>query len=149
MQSKFNQFLVAYRLKIFQSCFTYFPTAILNKSSKIHVFFKAFESSVYIDANLTQNWLRDFLDYVDRNKGYADVQLPIQTEQEFAQTLKNVYLADPNNPARLDVTFSQDGQKVEAARFLIQVNILIVFWADKNGETIDICTAILGLLDLF
>ena len=81
---------------------------------------RAFENSVYIDQNLTQNWLRDFLDYVDRNKGYSDVHLPVNTEQEFAETLQNFYLADPNNPARLDVSFN--GNRVDAARFLIQVN---------------------------
>ena len=88
---------------------------------QIDLIIKTLEDSVYIDRNLTQNWLRDFLDYVDRNKGYSDIELPIGTEKDFAQTLKDVYLADPNNPARLDVSFSQDGTKVEAARFLILV----------------------------
>ena len=81
----------------------------------------ALENSVYIDANLTQNWLADFLDYVERNKGYTDVELPVDTPKDFANTLKNVYLADPNNPARLDVAFSEDGTRVKAARFRIQV----------------------------
>ena len=71
------------------------------------------------------------MDYVDRNKGYSDIELPIGTEKDFAQTLKDVYLADPNNPARLDVSFSQDGTKVEAARFLILVrkkNFFVATW---------------------
>ena len=42
-------------------------------------------------------------------------------------TLKDVYLADPNNPARLDVSFNQDGTKVEAARFLIMVRSLFFY----------------------
>jgi hypothetical protein len=58
---------------------------------------------------------------VERNRGYADVHLPVDTESDFAQTLSEVYLADPNNPARLDVAFSEDRSKVLAARFLIQV----------------------------
>ena len=97
---------------------------------QIDLIIKTLEDSVYIDRNLTQNWLRDFLDYVDRNKGYSDIELPIGTEKDFAQTLKDVYLADPNNPARLDVSFSQDGTKVEAARFLILVrkNIFVATW---------------------
>ena len=81
----------------------------------------ALENSVYVDANLTQNWLADFLNYLERNKGYADVDLPVDTPTDFANTLKNVYLADPNNPARLDVSFTEDGTRVKAARFLIQV----------------------------
>ena len=83
----------------------------------------ALEDSVYIDGNSTQNWLANFLDYVDRNKGYSDVNLPVETPEEFADTLKNVYLADPNNPERLDVAFTDDGTRVKAARFIIQVRI--------------------------
>ena len=90
--------------------------------NRIELIMQALEGSVYIDKNLTQNWLRDFLDYLDRNKGYSDVELPVDTELNFAKTLKNVYLADPNNPARLDVSFDQDGSRVQAARFLIQVS---------------------------
>ena len=83
----------------------------------------ALEDSVYIDGNSTQNWLANFLDYVDRNKGYSDVNLPVETPEEFADTLKNVYLADPNNPERLDVAFTDDGTRVKAARFIIQVRL--------------------------
>lgn len=82
---------------------------------------KALEDSQYIDGNSTQNWLANFLDYVDRNKGFNDVNLPVDTAEEFADTLKNIYLADPNNPERLDVSFSDDGTRVKAARFIIQV----------------------------
>ena len=88
---------------------------------RLDVILNTLEDSKYIDKSLTHNWLKDFLDYVDRNKGYSDIQLPIDTQQNFADTLKNVYLADPNNPARLDVSFSPDGSKIDAARFLIQV----------------------------
>ena len=50
------------------------------------------------------------------------MQLPVKTEEDFAQTLRDMYLSDPINSARLDVSFSQDGSRVEAARFLIQVS---------------------------
>ena len=50
------------------------------------------------------------------------MQLPVKTEQDFAQTLRDMYLSDPINSARLDVSFSQDNSRVEAARFLIQVS---------------------------
>ena len=88
--------------------------------NQIDLIIRTLEDSVYIDQNLTQNWLNDFLDYVDRNKGYTDIELPIDSEEEFAQTLKNVYLAG-DNPVRLDVAFNPDGKKVEAGRFLIVV----------------------------
>ena len=50
------------------------------------------------------------------------MQLPVKTEEDFAQTLRDMYLSDPINSARLDVSFIQDGSRVEAARFLIQVS---------------------------
>ena len=50
------------------------------------------------------------------------MQLPVKTEEDFAQTLRDMYLSDPINSARLDVSFSQDNSRVEAARFLIQVS---------------------------
>jgi hypothetical protein len=70
---------------------------------------------------VTQSWLRDFLDYLKRNENYTDVHLPVDSPKDFANTLKNVYLADVSNPAKLDVAFSDDNSKVLAARFLIQV----------------------------
>ena len=80
------------------------------------------ENSTYIDADATESWLREFLDYVDRNKGYADVDLPISTEQDFANTLMNKYLSDSTTPAKLDVAFDENKFRIEAARFLIQVS---------------------------
>ena len=61
--------------------------------------------------------------YVNRNKIYNDVNIPVDTEEDFAQTLQEVWLKDANgvNPAKLDISFSADGKRVEAARFLIQV----------------------------
>ena len=79
------------------------------------------ENSTYIDPSVTQSWLRDFLNYVDRNAGYDDVDLNLDTEEDFAETLKVHYLAGSVSPISLDVKFSDDGKRVSAARFLIQV----------------------------
>ena len=102
--------------------------------------FQALENSTYIDSSVTQSWLRDFLDYLKRNEGYTDVNLPVDSPQDFASTLKNIYLADASNPAKLDVAFSEDNSKVVAARFLIQVGhiyfyslwYLIIFWQSQK-----------------
>jgi hypothetical protein len=80
---------------------------------------------------VTQSWLRDFLDYLKRNEGYSDVHLPVDSPKNFAQTLKNVYLADSSNPAKLDVAFNEDNTQVVAARFLIQVGTNLIFYRDK------------------
>ena len=56
------------------------------------------------------------------------MQLPVKTEEDFAQTLRDMYLSDPINSARLDVSFIQDGSRVEAARFLIQVSQFFFNW---------------------
>ena len=82
---------------------------------------QALENSTYIDPSVTQSWLRDFLDYLKRNEGYSDISLPVDSPNDFAQTLQNIYLADSSNPAKLDVAFNDDSTRVIAARFLIQV----------------------------
>ena len=109
--------------------------------NQIDLIIKTLEASAYIDQNLTQNWLNDFLDYVDRNKGYTDIELPIDTEEEFAQTLKNVYLAG-DNPVRLDVAFSPDGKKVEAGRFLIVVRNIYYYhyYIGMKSKDITLCS---------
>ena len=65
------------------------------------------------------------MDYVQRNKDYSDVNLAVENEQDFAQTLDKVYFASQFDASRLDVAFdSSSGYKrVSAARFLIQVPI--------------------------
>ena len=83
------------------------------------------ENSTYIDAQATDCWLRDFLDYIERNKDYSDVDLPISTEYDFANTLKNKYLNDPTSANKLDVSFDETNSRVIAARFLIQVRLNI------------------------
>ena len=96
----------------------------VNTQNQIETITKAFEDSKYIDRCI-DCWLRDFLDYVERNKDYKDLELPIDTQENFAKTLREVYLADESNPYRLDVHFSDDGTKIKAARFLIQVRRLL------------------------
>ncbi len=91
---------------------------------RIEMVMQKLENSTYVDGKVTQSWLRDFLDYVRRNKDYGDVQLKVDTEEDFARTLKDVYLADPWSENNLDVAFSKDGKRVTAARFLIQVGLL-------------------------
>ncbi len=95
----------------------------IETQKQVETITQALENSTYIDSKVTQSWMRDFLDYVDRNREYADINLDIDTEEDFAYTLKNVYLADSSNPARLDVAFSEDESRVKAARFLIQVRL--------------------------
>lgn len=57
---------------------------------------------------------------------FSDVQLPISTESDFAKTLNQKYFQDGTVPQKLDVAFSADKSRVEAARFLIQVRALFL-----------------------
>jgi len=88
---------------------------------RIETVMRTFENSTYIDGKVSQSWLRDFLDYIRRNEAYGDVDLPVGNAEDFANTLKSVYLADPWSENNLDVEFSADGKRVVAGRFLIQV----------------------------
>ena len=99
--------------------------SVFNFNMIFHVLQKL-ENSTYIDAQATDCWLRDFLDYIDRNKDYSDVDLPISTEYDFANTLRTNYL-DPTTATKLDVSFDETNSRVVAARFLIQVRHLIGF----------------------
>ena len=106
----------------------------VETQDQIETIISALETSKYIDENLTYSWLRDFLDYIKRNKGYADLDLPVETEKDFANTLKEVYLADPNNMAKLDVAFNENDMKIDAARFLIQVSQIFISYFTKTNE---------------
>ena len=90
------------------------------------VLLQKLENSTYIDSSATEDWLREFLDYVERNKGYADIDLPISTELDFATTLRHEFISDPTTPKRLDVAFNDDKTRVVAARFLIQVRSVML-----------------------
>jgi hypothetical protein len=71
---------------------------------------------------MTTSWLRNFLDFVERNTGYEDMaaELSVATEAEFIRTLRTAYLTDLSTPLHLDVHFSADGRHIEASRFLLQ-----------------------------
>ena len=103
--------------------------------ARIEYITQQFENSTFIAPTTTQSWLRDFLDYIDRNKDFSDIQLPIGTPSDFANTLRNVYMADPASPTRLDVSFSEDTTRVTAARFLIQVGREISPWGHIECST--------------
>ena len=64
----------------------------------------AFENSTYIATDMSSSWLRDFLGFVERNRGYSELQLDITTEQQFVSNLRNIYLADPSSPLSLGKT---------------------------------------------
>jgi len=98
----------------------------VETQQKIEHILQKLENSTYIDAQATDCWLRDFLDYIDRNKDYSDVDLPISTEYDFANTLRTNYL-DPTTATKLDVSFDETNSRVVAARFLIQVRPFIRF----------------------
>ena len=102
--------------------------------ARIEMVLQNLENSTYVDARVTQCWLRDFLDYIHRTKelsvgadddnsttSTSSSLLDISTEESFARTLREVYLADPWAENSLDVAYSDDGKRVVAARFLIQV----------------------------
>ncbi|XP_073969926.1 patched domain-containing protein isoform X2 [Rhodnius prolixus] len=89
---------------------------------------KTFEASPYISNSLyTESWLRSFVSYIKRNK--EDLNVTIDTEPDFIQTLKDLWLFKPN-PFSLDVKFNENQTKIIASRMMIQaVNI-----SDGNME---------------
>lgn len=80
----------------------------------------AFENSTYIAPGMSSSWLREFLNYVDRNQDYDDIVLDIDTEVEFVRTVKNQYLSDLSSPLHLDVMYSPLGDTIAASRFIVQ-----------------------------
>ncbi|KAK9502160.1 hypothetical protein O3M35_012746 [Rhynocoris fuscipes] len=90
---------------------------------------KTFEASPYISKNslYTESWLRSFVSYIKRNK--EELNVSIDTEPEFIQTLKDLWLFKPN-AFSLDVKFNDNGTRIIASRMMIQaVNI-----SDGNME---------------
>ena len=87
---------------------------------QIEQMLRSFENSTFVAAEMTTSWLRDFNGFVDRNKDYDDMEINLDTEEEFVTTLRTLYLSDPSTPLHLDVEFSEDGTRIVAARFLIQ-----------------------------
>eukprot|EP00095_Tigriopus_kingsejongensis_P010659 maker-scaffold627_size122700-snap-gene-0.37 protein:Tk10659 transcript:maker-scaffold627_size122700-snap-gene-0.37-mRNA-1 annotation:"hypothetical protein AaeL_AAEL001299" len=97
-------------------------TGALNYSNELTRFdiediMQRLENTTFIDPTYSESWLRDFTDYVSRNKDYEE--LDITTEDAFVDTLMNVYLAADYNPYSNDVFLNSDG-KIGASRFLIQ-----------------------------
>ena len=90
--------------------------------ARIEAVMRRFENSSYIAAEMTTSWLRNFVDFVERNAGYEDMgeALSIATEAEFIHTLRTAYLTDLSTALHLDVRFSLDGRRIEASRFLLQ-----------------------------
>ena len=88
--------------------------------AKIERMMQTFENSTYISDNLSSSWLRDFLSFVERNKGYSDYEMNIETEHEFVSNLRNIYLSDTSSPLNLDVNFDEDFERIKSSRFLLQ-----------------------------
>merc|ERR1719419_682968 len=88
--------------------------------AKIERMMQTFENSTYISDNLSSSWLRDFISFVERNKGYSDYEMNIETEHEFVSNLRNIYLSDTSSPLNLDVNFDEDFERIKSSRFLLQ-----------------------------
>ena len=87
---------------------------------RIEKLMETFENSTYVAETLSQSWLRDFLSFVERNKGYyTDIDMSIETEADFVRTLKHSYLSDPASPFNLDVNFDETGTRIVSSRFLL------------------------------
>lgn len=105
---------------------------------------QTFENTSYISSNrlYTKSWLREFLQYVERNQDYLDIS--INNKEKFISTLKEVCYIDfkifkqycqlysyllqlylgPTSTNSLDVKFNEKGENIIAMRFFIQaVNI--------------------------
>lgn len=87
---------------------------------KIERMMQSFENSTYVADSLSSSWLRDFLSFVKRNKGYSDLEMNIDTEHEFVSNLRNIYLTDMSSPLNLDVNFDEDFERIKSSRFLLQ-----------------------------
>ena len=99
---------------------------------KMETITQTFENSTFISNSMTSSWIRDFLSFVSRNQGYfTDVDINIETEKNFVETLKNSYLSDPESPFNLDVLFDESGDKIVGSRLLL----LGLFINDSVKET--------------
>eukprot|EP00093_Oithona_nana_P004609 04609.XXX_235761_239797_1 [CDS] Oithona nana genome sequencing. len=76
------------------------------------------ENTTFIDPLYTESWLRDFLDYVRRNQDYTPID--ISNEALFIEALNSTYLGSGLSSYSQDVDFSDDGQHLIGARFMIQ-----------------------------
>nr|XP_040578462.1 LOW QUALITY PROTEIN: patched domain-containing protein 3-like [Lepeophtheirus salmonis] len=96
----------------------HFNYSNLQVQNDVEKLLKKLENSSFVDHVYTESWYRDFLDYVKRNKDFAE--LDISTEENFISTLKEVYLGSGFTHYVKDVHFSTDNKSIIASRFLIQ-----------------------------
>ncbi|CAG0919765.1 unnamed protein product [Notodromas monacha] len=86
-------------------------------------------------------WLQDFLQFVKINDYYEPMD--ISNEQAFIDVLKTKYLT-PDNVMSKDVVFNENGTKIVASRFIVQVADLSSF-----GELTDSMTFLWRLTDTY
>jgi len=91
-----------------------------DTQAQIERMLRMFENSSYVAPDLTTSWLRDFTGFIERNQDYDDMEILVDSEEEFVTTLRTLYLSDPSTPLHLDLQYSEDGTRIEAARFLVQ-----------------------------
>ncbi|XP_050310845.1 patched domain-containing protein 3-like isoform X1 [Anthonomus grandis grandis] len=89
---------------------------------KVEKLTQTFENTSYVTNIYTESWLRDFLNYIERN--FDDHNTPTNTTKGFIDALEEHKWLDPSSSYSLDVRFDEKHEKIIAMRFLIQaVNI--------------------------
>jgi predicted RND superfamily exporter protein len=84
-------------------------------------------SSRFVSSDYGENWLTSFNDYVER---YGELyEYNITTEEQFIHTLRTEYF--PNNIFAHDVTFNENGTKIIASRFILQ---LVDTWGSEEAK---------------
>ena len=103
-----------------------------NVQQKLETILQTFENSTFISSSMSSSWLRDFLNFVERNQGYyTDMDINIDGKRNFLQTLTNSYLSDRESPYNLDILLDESGENIVASRFLL----LGLFINDSVKET--------------
>lgn len=112
----------------------------LTVQAELEELMQQLENTTYIDPAYTESWLRDFTDFVERNKDYDPID--ISNEANFIQALDEVdnqqlfykekgpfilfscfqiYLGSGHTHFRADIKMSNASQaQIVGARFLIQ-----------------------------
>jgi len=72
----------------------------------------------FVTPKFGENWLRDFLGWVERYR-LLEPSVNISTEAQFIDTLRNEYQID-SKLAALDIKFNSDYTKILATRYIIQ-----------------------------
>ncbi|MPC25514.1 Patched domain-containing protein 3 [Portunus trituberculatus] len=91
-----------------------------------------FENMSYIVGGpiYTESWITHWFSFLDRNMEYLG--LNVTTEEDFIDSLREIYLAGEANPYALDVTFNEDFTRIVASRFIIQTYQIKDANADKD-----------------